>query len=145
MDLVGQGAELLWRSIMLNSSARKWLLVLASAYAALLLSTTSYAASVKSCKKLKESEMVDDSRDRSKVKKVYCSVAPRLGTVGDFVEIKNQYNYIVAVGRVVKQGKVGTIVVLTKYNRDEGSMAGYPAMLRVNENQDYWTATSAPF
>lgn len=130
---------------MLNSSARKWLLVLASAYAALLLSTTSYAASVKSCKKLKESEMVDDSRDRSKVKKVYCSVAPRLGTVGDFVEIKNQYNYIVAVGRVVKQGKVGTIVVLTKYNRDEGSMAGYPAMLRVNENQDYWTATSAPF
>lgn len=130
---------------MLNSSARKCLLFLASAYAALLLSTTSYAASVKSCKKLKESEMVDDSRDRSKVKKVYCSVAPRLGTVGDFVEIKNQYNYIVAVGRVVKQGKVGTIVVLTKYNRDEGSMAGYPAMLRVNENQDYWTATSAPF
>lgn len=126
-------------------SARKLLLVLVSGFAALLLSTSSFAASVKACKKLKESEMVDDTRDKSKSKKVYCSVAPRLGTVGDFVEIKNQYNYIVAVGRVVKQGKVGTIVVLTKYNRDEGSMAGYPAMLRVNESQDYWTATSAPF
>ncbi len=130
---------------MLFSSARKSLLVLVSGLMALLLSTTSFAASVKSCKKLKESEMVDSSRDKAKHKKVYCSVAPRLGSVGDFVEIKNQYNYIVAVGRVVKQGKVGTIVVLTKYNRDEGSMAGYPAMLRLNENQDYWTATSAPF
>ena len=110
-----------------------------------LLSQASFAASVKSCKKLKEDSIVDDSRDLSKDKKVYCSVAPRLGSVGDFIEIKNQYNYIVAVGRVVKQGKVGTIIVLTKYNRDEGSMAGYPAMLRVNENQDYWTATSAPF
>lgn len=130
---------------MLSLSARNLLFVLVSAVTAFLLSTSSYAASVKSCKKLKESEMVDDSRDRKKTKKVYCSVAPRLGSVGDFVEIKNQYNYIVAVGRVVKQGKVGTIIVLTKYNRDEGSMAGYPAMLRVNESQDYWTATSAPF
>ena len=130
---------------MLSLSARNLLFVLVSAVTAFLLSTSSYAASVKACKKLKESQMVDDSRDREKTKKVYCSVAPRLGSVGDFVEIKNQYNYIVAVGRVVKQGKVGTIVVLTKYNRDEGSMAGYPAMLRVNESQDYWTATSAPF
>lgn len=130
---------------MMSLSARKMLFVLVSSVTAFLLSSSSYAASVKSCKKLKESEMVDDSRDRAKTKKVYCSVAPRLGSVGDFVEIKNQYNYIVAVGRVVKQGKVGTIVVLTKYNRDEGSMAGYSAMLRVNESQDYWTATSAPF
>lgn len=130
---------------MLTTSARKVLTFLLSGFLTLLLSEAALAASVKSCKKLKESEMVDDTRDKSKTKKVYCSVAPRLGTVGDFVEIKNQYNYIVAVGRVVKQGKVGTIVVLTKYNRDEGSMAGYPAMLRVNENQDYWTASSAPF
>ncbi|RZA26038.1 MAG: hypothetical protein EOP10_04960 [Proteobacteria bacterium] len=130
---------------MLTTSARKVLTLLLSGFLTLLLSEAALAASVKSCKKLKESEMVDDTRDKSKTKKVYCSVAPRLGTVGDFVEIKNQYNYIVAVGRVVKQGKVGTIVVLTKYNRDEGSMAGYPAMLRVNENQDYWTASSAPF
>jgi hypothetical protein len=121
------------------------LVVISGVLSTLLLSQVSFAASVKACKKLKESYMVDDSRDQTKEKRVYCTVAPRLGAVGDFVEIKNQYNYIVAVGRVVKQGKIGTIVVLTKYNRDEGSMAGYPAMLRINENQDYWTATSAPF
>lgn len=111
----------------------------------LLLSQVSFAASVKACKKLKESSLVDETRDPGKDKRVYCTVSPRVGNVGDFVEIKNQYNYIVAVGRVVKQGKSGSIVVLTRYDREEGSMAGYPAMLRINENQDYWTATSAPF
>lgn len=89
--------------------------------------------------------MVDASRDLSKDKKVYCTVTPQLGTVGDYVEIKNQYNYIVAIGRVIKQGKAATVVVLTKYNRDEGSMAGYPALVRINENQDYWTAANAPY
>lgn len=111
----------------------------------LVLSQVSFAASVKACKKLKESSLVDDTRDTGKDKRVYCTVAPRVGNVGDFVEIKNQYNYIVAVGRVVKQGKTGSVVVLTRYDREEGSMAGYPAMLRINENQDYWTATTAPF
>ncbi len=124
---------------------KKFLLVSGLFFAALLHSKVSLAASVKACKKLKESSIVDDSRDTGKDKRVYCTVAPMLGTVGDYVEIKNQYNYIVAVGRVVKQGKVGSLVVLTKYNREEGSMAGYPAMLRINENQDYWTATSASF
>jgi len=126
---------------------KSWLspVLISGAVSALFLSQVSFAASVKSCKKLKESYMVDQSRDQSKDKRVYCTVSPSLGGVGDFIDIKNQYNYIVAVGRVVKQAKIGTIVVLTKYNRDEGSMAGYPAMLRINENQDYWTATSAPF
>lgn len=121
------------------------LVIVSLVLSALFLSQVSFAASVQSCKKLKESSMVDQSRDQSKDKRVFCTVAPRLGAVGDFIEVKNQYNYIVAVGRVVKQAKIGTIVVLTKYNRNEGSMAGYPAMLRINENQDYWTATSAPF
>lgn len=110
-----------------------------------LLSQVSFAAAVKACKKLKESELVDESRSTDSQRRVYCTITPRLGTVGDFVEIKNQYNYIVAVGRVIKQGKTSTIVVLTKSARDEGSMAGYPAMLRINENQDYWTAASAPY
>ena len=132
--------------LLLKKSVQLLVFVLVSGVlSTLLLSQVLFAASVKSCKKLKESTMVDESRDQAKDKRVSCTVAPRLGAVGDFVEIKNQYNYIVAVGRVVKQGKVGTIVVLTKYNRDEGSMAGYPAMLRINENQDYWTATSASF
>jgi hypothetical protein len=111
----------------------------------LCLSQVSFAASVKACKKLKESTLVVETRDTGKDKRVYCTVSPKVGNVGDFVEIKNQYNYIVAVGRVVKQAKANSIVVLTRYDREEGSMAGYPAMLRINENQDYWTATSAPF
>ena len=122
-----------------------WMVVVAVVLSSLFLSNVTFAASVNACKKLKESSVVEISRDHSRDKKVYCTVTPRLGTVGDYVEIKNQYNYIVAVGRVIKQGKVATIIVLTKYNRDEGSMAGYPALLRVNENQDYWTATNAPF
>lgn len=132
---------LLWKRIL------HWTLVISAAFilSSLLLSNVSFAASVKACKKLKESEYVDPNRDHNKDKKVFCTVTPRLGSVGDYVEIKNQYNYIVAVGRVIKQGKAATIIVLTKYNRDEGSMAGYPAMLRINENQDYWTATTAPF
>jgi len=122
-----------------------WMISVAGVLSSFFLSNVSFAAAVKACKKLKESSFVDASRDQGKDKKVFCTVTPRLGTVGDYVEIKNQYNYIVAVGRVIKQGKAATIVVLTKYNRDEGSMAGYPAMLRINENQDYWTATNAPF
>ena len=125
----------------------KWfsLVFVSTVLSTLFLSQVSFAASVKACKKLKESTLVDDSRDTGKDKRVYCTIAPKLGNVGDFVEIKNQYNYIVAVGRVVKLGKSGTIVVLTRYDREEGSMSGYPAMLRINENQDYWTATAAPF
>ena len=118
---------------------------LAGVLSSLFLSQVSFAAAVKACKKLKESSMVDASRDQTKYKKVYCTVTPQLGTVGDYVEIKNQYNYIVAIGRVIKQGKATTIVALSKYDREEGSMAGYPAQLRINENQDYWTATNAPF
>jgi hypothetical protein len=122
-----------------------WMISVAGLLSSVLLSNVSFAAAVKACKKLKESSFVDVSRDKSKDKQVYCTVTPRLGTVGDYVEIKNQYNYIVAVGRVIKQGKAATIVILTKFNRNEGSMAGYPALLRINENQDYWTATNAPF
>ena len=124
-----------------------WLLSigLALALASVCLSHVSFAAAVKVCKKLKESGMLEEDRSVLDQRRVYCTITPRLGTVGDYVEIKNQHNYIVAIGRVIKQGKTATIIALTKSNRDEGAMAGYPVMLRMNENQDYWTATTAPF
>lgn len=68
-----------------------------------------------------------------------------MGQVGDVVEIKNRYNYIVAVGRIIKQAKTSSIIVLTGYKPELGSMTGFPAMLRENESQDFWTATTAPF
>ncbi len=133
---------------MRNSKASfSWILStgLALALSSLCLSQVSFGAAVKVCKKLKEDNSIDSSRDLSQDRRVFCTVSPQLGEVGDYIEIKNQYNYIVAVGRVVKQGKVGTIIVLTHSDSKEGSMAGYPAMIRINESQDYWTATTAPF
>lgn len=114
------------------------------------VSQISFGSTVKICKKIKESEHVSkesrEARKKSKTKRrIYCSVRPKLGEPGDYVEIKNQYNYIVAVGRIIKQGKSATIISLTQVNRQEGSMAGYPVMVRKDESQDFWTATTAPF
>ena len=76
---------------------------------------------------------------------MFCTVKPATGRVGDYVEIKNQYNYIVATGRVVKRGRTTSVLVLTGFKKDLGSMAGFPVMLKDNDNQDFWTATTAPF
>lgn len=112
-----------------------------------LLSNVSFAASVQACKNLKQSRFVDPNSvgQQKKARKVYCSIQPTLGKVGDVVEIKNQYNYIVAVGRIVRHYRTSSLVVLTKVDRQAGSMAGYSVMVRAEENQDYWTATTAPF
>lgn len=113
--------------------------------ASLIVSNVTFASSVNACRKLKEpkySEMADDSKQS---RKVYCSIKPQIGEVGDVVEIKNQYNYIVAVGRVIKQARTSSIVVLTAYKRGLGSMTGYPAMVRDHDSHDFWTATTSPF
>ncbi|SME91540.1 hypothetical protein [Pseudobacteriovorax antillogorgiicola] len=110
-----------------------------------LVSHVSFASQVQVCKKLKRSQHVVQTKDKRVNKKVFCSVKPRTGAVGDYVEIKNQYNYIVAIGRIVRHSRSSTIVVLKKYDREVGSMTGFPVMIRNNENQDYWTATTAPF
>ena len=111
----------------------------------LVLTRISFGAEVKVCKKLKDDHATESSEYSAQDRRIFCNISPRLGSVGDFIDIKNQYNYIVAIGRVVKESRLGTIIVLTKSNPKEGSMSGYSAMLRVNENQDYWTATTAPF
>lgn len=133
---------LMWKRIALWMTHAGIALALSSFF----LSQVSFGAAVKACRKLKESRfIVEGSRSDEAQKRVFCTIAPPIGTVGDYIEIKNQSNYIVAVGRIIKQGKASTVVALTKSKPDEGSMAGYPVLLRINENQDYWTATSAPF
>lgn len=109
-----------------------------------VMSHASYASQVQACKKLKRSRHVANHKGKSK-KKVFCSIKPKTGNIGDYVDIKNQYNYIVAVGRVVKHSRSASIVVLKQYDRELGSMSGYPVMLRNDDNQDYWTATTPPF
>lgn len=108
-----------------------------------IVSHVSFASTVRACKKLKQDR--SHSYLNKPVKKVYCSLKPQMGQVGDVVEIKNRYNYIVAVGRIIKQAKTSSIIVLTGYKPELGSMTGFPAMLRENESQDFWTATTAPF
>lgn len=110
------------------------------------LSTFSFSAEVQSCRKIKRSPHLQESvKVQPPGKSIYCSIRPRVGKVGDYVEIKNRYNYIVAVGRIVKLKSVASIVRLTKYQDKLGSMSGYPVFIRADENQDYWNATTAPF
>lgn len=107
----------------------------------LLPSHVILASQVQVCKKVKQSLKVKSKNP----KKIYCTIKPSAGKVGDEVEIKNEYNYIVALGRIVKNSRSSSIVVLSAYRKDVGSMAGYPVLLREQDNQDYWTATTAPF
>jgi signal peptidase I len=110
-----------------------------------LLSNVTFASSVKACKKLKESSHAEFSKTTKQKRKIYCGIKPQIGEVGDVVEIKNQYNYIVALGRVIKQTRTSSIVVLTAYKRGLGSMTGYPVMVRDHDSHDFWTATTSPF
>ncbi|NRA65792.1 MAG: hypothetical protein HRU19_14980 [Pseudobacteriovorax sp.] len=102
------------------------------------------ASQIQACKKIKQSKQAEVAKKKRSAKR-YCTVKPALGSVGDYVEIKNQYNYIVAQGRVVKRGRTSSMIVLSKYKRDLGSMAGFPVMIKDNDSHDFWTATTAPF
>ena len=67
---------------------------------------------------------------------------------GHVVEVKNQYNYIVATGKVLKTKRRKhsgsyALIVLTKIYKVVKS--GYPVLVRNNDSIDYWTATKAPY
>ncbi|MFW7378334.1 MAG: hypothetical protein ACOH5I_05975 [Oligoflexus sp.] len=128
------------------SSVLRWFfwVVLTAIASTVVLSQVSFASTVRVCHNLKQSRHVETGK-QAKQKRVYCSIKPNMGKVGDFVEIKNQYNYIVAVGRIIKQQRSSSWVVLTKYDPTVGSMTGFPVMVRSRDSQDFWTATSAPF
>jgi len=135
-----------WLVMLTVSSMLRWVfwVVLTAIASSVVLSHVSFASTVKVCQNLKQSRHVD-AGNQGQQRRVYCSLKPQLGKVGDFVEIKNQYNYIVAIGRVVKQSRSSTLIMLTKFDPSVGTMTGYPAMVRGQDNQDFWTATTAPF
>lgn len=104
--------------------------------------TSAYGAKVQACKNIKQSRQASVEKTDSER---FCTIRPALGEKGEYVEIKNDYNYIVAVGRIVKTTRTSSSVVLTKHKKDLGSMAGFSVKVRDNDSQDFWTATTAPF
>ena len=105
---------------------------------AVSLTTDALGDSVHSCKvidrKLKNDEVVAVTR---------CIVEISGGRLGDVVEIKNQYNYIVATGKIVKTRGRYALVIVTDITRE--IKTGYPVIVRNNDSIDYWTATKSPY
>lgn len=104
-----------------------------------LFTTASFAGSVHSCKT--SYQRVGNTQDIRKVTR--CVLDLSEGGVGDVVEIKNQYNYIIATGSIVSKKGRHTIVVLKDIFKQVKS--GYPVIVRNNDSIDHWTATTAPY
>ena len=105
----------------------------------MMFSTVSLAGSVHSC-----SEQVRKVSGTAETKKVVrCVVELTHGGLGDYVEIKNEYNYLVAVGKIVNKKGRYAVIFLKEIYREVKS--GYPVILRNNDGVDFLTATMAPF
>lgn len=115
--------------------AQSALLVIGS----LLYVPSGFAGSVHSCKT--SYQRVGTTQDIRKV--THCVLDISEGSVGDVVEIKNQYNYIIATGSIVRKKGRHTIVVLKDIFKQVKS--GYPVIVRNNDSIDHWTATMAPY
>ena len=101
-------------------------------------------AQIRVCKKLKRAKSQTQTSESKRKKKIYCSIAPKTGLIGDYVDIKDRYNYTVAVGVVVRHTRSTTMIVLKEYVPNLGSMTGYPVMIRSEGDQNYWGASTAP-
>lgn len=97
------------------------------------------AGSVHSCKT--SYQRVRNTQDIRKVSR--CVLDLSEGRVGDVVEIKNPYNYIIATGTIIRKKGRYTVVVLKDIFKDVKS--GYPVIVRNNDSNDHWTATMAPY
>lgn len=101
-----------------------------------------FAGTVHSCKtSYLKNKKLDKLR---KIVKCYMYISE--GKIGDWVEVKNQYNYIVATGKIVgrnKYNKRRKRVVLKEIYKEVKT--GYPVTVRNDDSIDHWTATTAPF
>ena len=87
------------------------------------------AGEIHSCKTLKKSTQ--------------CTVALPEGSVGDIVEIKNNYSYIVGFGKITqRRGRYSVIVVVKKIHDIK---SGYSVVVKKTDSNDHWSATTAPF
>lgn len=97
------------------------------------------AGSVHSCKT--SYQRVGQTQDIRKVSRCVLNLSE--GRVGDVVEIKNPYNYVIATGKIIRKKGRYTVVVLKDIFKDVKS--GYPVIVRNNDSNDHWTATMAPY
>lgn len=102
-------------------------------------STQAMAGSVHSCKTVNKV----DSRTKASQHYTKCIVENSSGRVGDSIEVKNEYNYIVATGKIIRQKGRYSVVILGEIFKAVKS--GYPVIERNNDSMDHWTAATAPF
>ena len=117
---------------------RLFFLMILSAF----LAPSLFANTIHSCRTQK------NVKSNKKQRICYVKVTDGEVRVGSTVEVKNQYNYIVATGKVVKTKRRKhsgsyALIVLTKIYKVVKS--GYPVFVRNNDSIDYWTATKAPY
>jgi hypothetical protein len=97
------------------------------------------AGTVHSCK-----TSYSQMKHQKTIKKVTrCLLKDAEGEVGNIVEVKNQYNYTVATGKIIKRERNYTVIVLREVFRRVRS--GYPVIVKNNDSIDHWTATTSPF
>ena len=104
-----------------------------------MFSSVSFAGTVHSCSE--QIKKVSSDGDAKKITR--CVIELTHGGIGDVVEIKNEYNYVVAVGKIVNKKGRYAVVFLKEIYREVKS--GYPVILRNNDGIDFLTATMAPF
>ncbi len=103
------------------------------------LSGEAFGGSVHSCKTIHKMSQ----RTKKMHKFTKCIVENSAGRIGDSVEVKNEYNYIVATGKIIRQKGRYSVVMLDEIFK--AVKAGYPVIERNNDSMDHWTAATAPF
>ena len=98
------------------------------------------ANSVQTCKAVNGAKSAPNEISK---KMTRCVVELTGGRVGDVVEIKNEFNYIVASGKIVKKDGRYAVVIIGRTVKP--IKTGYPVFIRNTDNPDFWTATTAPF
>lgn len=109
------------------------------AFSLVSAASPAFAGSVHSCKT--SYQRVGNTQDIRKVSR--CVLDLSEGRVGDVVEIKNPYNYVIATGKIIRKKGRYTVVILKDIFKDVKS--GYPVIVRNNDSNDHWTATMAPY
>ncbi|MBQ47952.1 MAG: hypothetical protein CMP10_10945 [Zetaproteobacteria bacterium] len=97
------------------------------------------AGTVHSCKNIYRK--VGKSKETKKL--VKCVMKLPEGNIGDIVEVKNQSNYIIATGKILKRRGQYVSVILTDVIKTVRSQD--LVSVRNQDSNDQWTATKAPF
>jgi hypothetical protein len=114
-------------------------LLLFFSFGLLIWSTDLFAGTIHSCqesvKKVKDSEKIDIIFE--------CRADLDHGNIGELVEIKNEYNRTVGIGKIVNKRRRNATIMLKEQFKEIKS--GYTVNVRNSDSADYLTATMAPY